>query len=419
MVKIDIISGFLGAGKTTLIKKLLKEAFEGEQVVLIENEFGEIGIDGGFLKDAGIEIREMNSGCICCSLVGDFGASLKEVVEKYHPDRILIEPSGVGKLSDVIKAVQGVEEDVDIQLNSYTTVVDAKKCKMYMRNFGEFFDNQVQYAGAIIMSRTDIVDEKKAMESMELLRSINEKAAIITTPIEKLDGKKILEVMEHPVSLADELLKEEHEHHHHAHDDECGCGHDHDHEHHHDHDDECGCGHDHDHEHHHDHDDECGCGHDHDHEHHHHHDHDDECGCGHDHDHEHHHHDHDECGCGHDHDHEHHHHDHDDECGCGHHHDHHHHHADEVFTSWGRETIKKFTREGLEKMLESLSASEEYGVILRAKGMLPAEDGTWIYFDMVPEETEIREGSPEYTGRLCVIGSKLNEEKLVKLFGVA
>ena len=362
MVKIDIISGFLGAGKTTLIKKLLKEAFEGEQVVLIENEFGEIGIDGGFLKDAGIEIREMNSGCICCSLVGDFGASLKEVVEKYHPDRILIEPSGVGKLSDVIKAVQGVEEDVDIQLNSYTTVVDAKKCKMYMRNFGEFFDNQVQYAGAIIMSRTDIVDEKKAMESMELLRSINEKAAIITTPIEKLDGKKILEVMEHPVSLADELLKEEHEHHH-------------------DHDDEFGCGHDHDHEHHH-------------------HDHDDECGCGHDHDHEHHH-------------------DHDEECGCGHHHDHHHHHADEVFTSWGRETIKKFTREGLEKMLESLSASEEYGVILRAKGMLPAEDGTWIYFDMVPEETEIREGSPEYTGRLCVIGSKLNEEKLVKLFGVA
>ena len=359
MVKIDIISGFLGAGKTTLIKKLLKEAFEGEQVVLIENEFGEIGIDGGFLKDAGIEIREMNSGCICCSLVGDFGASLKEVVEKYHPDRILIEPSGVGKLSDVIKAVQGVEEDVDIQLNSYTTVVDAKKCKMYMRNFGEFFDNQVQYAGAIIMSRTDIVDEKKAMESMELLRSINEKAAIITTPIEKLDGKKILEVMEHPVSLADELLKEEHEHHH-------------------DHDEECGCGHDHEH---------------------HHHDHDEECGCGHDHDHEHH--------------------DHDEECSCGHHHDHHHHHADEVFTSWGRETIKKFTREGLEEMLESLSASEEYGVILRAKGMLPAEDGTWIYFDMVPEETEIREGSPEYTGRLCVIGSKLNEEKLAKLFGVA
>ena len=391
MVKIDIISGFLGAGKTTLIKKLLKEAFEGEQVVLIENEFGEIGIDGGFLKDAGIEIREMNSGCICCSLVGDFGASLKEVVEKYHPDRILIEPSGVGKLSDVIKAVQGVEEDVDIQLNSYTTVVDAKKCKMYMRNFGEFFDNQVQYAGAIIMSRTDIVDEKKAMESMELLRSINGKAAIITTPIEKLDGKKILEVMEHPVSLADELMKEEHEHHHHHdHDEECGCGHDHDHEH--------------EHHHHHDHDEECGCGHDHDHEHehHHHHDHDEECGCGHDHEHEH----------------EHHHHDHDGECSCGHHHDHHHHHADEVFTSWGRETIKKFTREGLEKILQNLSESEEYGVILRAKGMLPTENGTWIYFDMVPEETEIREGSPEYTGRLCVIGSKLKEDKLAELFGV-
>ena len=266
-----------------------------------------------------------------------------------------------------------MEEDVDIQLNSYTTVVDAKKCKMYMRNFGEFFDNQVQYAGAIIMSRTDIVDEAKAMQSMELLRSLNEKAAIITTPIEKLDGKKILEVMEHPVSLEQELLEEEH-HHHHDHEE---CGHDHDHEHrHHDHDEECGCGHDHDHEHHHDHDEECGCGHDHEHHHHH-----------------------------------------DGECGCGH--DHHHHHADEVFTSWGRETVKKFTREGLEKMLESLSASEDYGVILRAKGMLPAEDGTWIYFDMVPEETEIREGAPEYTGRLCVIGSKLKEDKLAELFGVA
>lgn len=323
--KIDIISGFLGAGKTTLIKKLLKEAFQDEQVVLIENEFGEIGIDGGFLKESGIQIREMNSGCICCSLVGDFGTSLKEVVDKYHPDRILIEPSGVGKLSDVIRAVQGVQKDVDIVLNSYTTVVDAKKCKMYMRNFGEFFDNQVQYAGAIIMSRTDIVDEKKAEQAMELLRGMNAKAAIITTPIDKLDGKKILEVMEHPVSLSDELMEEaEHEHHH-----------DHDHE----------------------------------------------------------------------------------ECGCGH--DHHHHHADEVFTSWGRETIKKYTREGLEKMLEALSESEEYGTILRAKGMLPAEDGTWIYFDMVPEETEIREGAPEYTGRLCVIGSKLNEHKLAELFGLA
>ena len=337
--KIDIISGFLGAGKTTLIKKLLKEAYADEQVVLIENEFGEIGIDGGFLKEAGIQIREMNSGCICCSLVGDFGTSLKEVVDKYHPDRILIEPSGVGKLSDVIKAVQGVQGDVDIVLNSYTTVVDAKKCKMYMRNFGEFFDNQVEYAGAIIMSRTDIIDEKKAQQAMELLRGINAKAAIITTPIEKLDGKKILEVMEKPVSLEEELMSEE-----------AVCP---------------------------------ECGHVHEHGEHHHHDHDHECGCGHD------------------------------------HHDHHHHHADEVFTSWGRETIKKYTREGLEKMLEALSASEDYGIILRAKGMLPAEDGTWIYFDMVPEETEIRDGAPEYTGRLCGIGSKLKEDKLAELFGLA
>ena len=391
--KIDIISGFLGAGKTTLIKKLLKDAFQGEQVVLIENEFGEIGIDGGFLKEAGIQIREMNSGCICCSLVGDFGASLKEVISKYHPDRILIEPSGVGKLSDVIKAVQGVEEETGLVLNSYTTVVDAKKCKMYMRNFGEFFNNQVEYAGAIIMSRTDIVDEAKAQASLELLREINSKAAIITTPIEKLEGKKLLEVMEHPVSLADELMEEE---------EVCPeCGHVHEHgEHHHDHDHE-----EHEH-HHHDHDEECGCGHDHAHEEHehHHHDHDEECGCGHDHAHE---------------EHEHHHNDHDHECGCGHdHHDHHHHHADEVFTSWGRETIKKYTKENLEKMLEALSASDEYGIILRAKGMLPAEDGTWIYFDMVPEETEIREGAPEYTGRLCVIGSKLNEDKLAELFGL-
>ena len=386
--KIDIISGFLGAGKTTLIKKLLKEAFADEQVVLIENEFGEIGIDGGFLKEAGIQIREMNSGCICCSLVGDFGTSLKEVVEKYHTDRILIEPSGVGKLSDVIKAVQGVQGDVDIVLNSYTTVVDAKKCKMYMRNFGEFFNNQVEYAGAVIMSRTDIVDEKKAQQAMELLREINGKAAIITTPIEKLDGKKILEVMEKPVSLADEMMEEE----------VCPeCGHVHEH-HHQDH--ECGCGHDHEeHEHHH-HDHECGCGHDHEEHEHHHHDHDHECGCGHDHE-----------------EHEHHHHDHDHECGCGH--DHHHHHADEVFTSWGRETIRKYSQNELKEMLDALSASEEYGIILRAKGMLPAEDGTWIYFDMVPEETEIREGAPEYTGRLCVIGSKLKEDKLAELFKLA
>ena len=384
--KIDIISGFLGAGKTTLIKKLLKDAFKGEQVVLIENEFGEIGIDGGFLKEAGIEIREMNSGCICCSLVGDFGASLKEVISKYHPDRILIEPSGVGKLSDVIKAVQGVAEETGLVLNSYTTVVDAKKCKMYMRNFGEFFNNQVEYAGAIIMSRTDIVDEAKAQAAMELLREINPKAAIITTPIEKLEGAKILEVMEHPVSLEQEMMEEE----------VCPeCGHVHEHGHHHEHEEHEHHHHDHDHE-------ECGCGHDHDHE---------------EHEHHHHDHDHDECGCGHDHDHEH-HHDHDhEECGCGHDH-HHHHHADEVFTSWGRETIKKYTRENLEKILETLSETEEYGIILRAKGMLPAEDGTWIYFDMVPEETEIRSGAPEYTGRLCVIGSKLNEDKLAELFGL-
>ena len=388
MTKIDIISGFLGAGKTTLIKKLLKEAFQEEQVVLIENEFGEIGIDGGFLKEAGIQIREMNSGCICCSLVGDFGASLKEVISKYHPDRILIEPSGVGKLSDVIKAVQGVQEETGLVLNSYTTVVDAKKCKMYMRNFGEFFNNQVEYAGAIIMSRTDIVDEAKAAAAMELLRGINSKAAIITTPIANLDGKKILEVMEHPVSLEQEMLEEE----------VCPeCGHIHEHGHHH-HEEEHSHSHE-DHDHHHDH--ECGCGEEHHHEEDHEHHHDHACGCGEDHHHE-----------------EVHEHHHDHACGCGHDHHHGHHHADEVFTSWGRETIKKYTKEKLEKILDTLSESEEYGTILRAKGMLPCEDGTWIYFDMVPEETEIRSGAPEYTGRLCVIGSKLNEEKLAELFEI-
>ena len=388
MTKIDIISGFLGAGKTTLIKKLLKEAFQDEQVVLIENEFGEIGIDGGFLKEAGSQIREMNSGCICCSLVGDFGASLKEVISKYHPDRILIEPSGVGKLSDVIKAVQGVQEETGLVLNSYTTVVDAKKCKMYMRNFGEFFNNQVEYAGAIIMSRTDIVDEAKAAAAMELLRGINGKAAIITTPIANLDGKKILEVMEHPVSLEQEMLEEE----------VCPeCGHIHEHGHHH-HEEEHSHSHE-DHDHHHDH--ECGCGEEHHHEEDHEHHHDHACGCGEDHHHE-----------------EVHEHHHDHACGCGHDHHHGHHHADEVFTSWGRETIKKYTKEKLEKILDTLSESEEYGTILRAKGMLPCEDGTWIYFDMVPEETEIRSGAPEYTGRLCVIGSKLNEEKLAELFEI-
>ena len=401
MTKIDIVSGFLGAGKTTLIKKLLKDAFQGEQVVLIENEFGEIGIDGGFLKESGIEIREMNSGCICCSLVGDFGTSLREVIDTYHPDRILIEPSGVGKLSDIIVAVQNVQADIpELVLNSYTTVVDAKKCKMYMRNFGEFFNNQVECAGAIIMSRTDIADEAKVSETMEMLRTLNQKAAIITTPIDQLDGKKLLEVMENPVSLEDELLEEarEHQHHHHHH------HHDHEeHEHHHDHDD------DHDHEehehHHHDHD------HDHeDHEHHHHdHDHDDD----HDHeDHEHHHHDYDHEEHEHHHDHDH------DEHGHHHHHHDHDHDADEIFTSWGRETIRKYSRETIEQILETLSTSSEYGLILRAKGMVPSEDGAWIHFDMVPEETEIREGAADYTGRLCVIGSELKEDKLAELFAL-
>ena len=429
MTKIDIISGFLGAGKTTLIKKLLSEALKGEQVVLIENEFGEIGIDGGFLKDSGIEIREMNSGCICCSLVGDFGTSLKEVITTYHPDRIIIEPSGVGKLSDVIKAVKGVDVDCEISLNSYTTVADVNKCKMYMRNFGEFFENQLQYARTIILSRTDTpkATEEKVAKAVALIREVNKDAVIITTPIEKLDGAQILEAMEqgreededfcpvcgghhdHEHHHDDECGHDhDHEHHDHDHDDECGCGHDHDHEHH--HDDECGCGHDHDHEHHHD--GECGCGHDHDHEHHH--DHDDECGCGHDHDHEHHHHDHDdECGCGHDHDHEHHH---DGECGCGH--DHHHHHADEVFTSWGRETAKKYTKEEIEAALKKLSEAEDLGVILRAKGMVDGKDGQWIYFDMVPEEYEVRTGTPQITGKICVIGSKMAEDKIAEIFGV-
>ena len=389
MAKIDIISGFLGAGKTTLIQKLLKEALKGEKVVLIENEFGEIGIDGGFLKDAGIEVTEMNSGCICCSLVGDFGSALKEVVTQYNPDRIIIEPSGVGKLSDVIKAVQGVAEDVELDLNSFVTVADAKKCKMYMKNFGEFYNNQVEYAGSIILSRTGDVAEDKLNESVALLREHNEKAAIITTPWDELSGEQILKVMEDGNDMVKELLEEE----------EicpvCGGHHDHDHDHehhHHDHDEECGC----------------GCGHDHDHDHeHHHHDHDEECscGCGHDHDH--------------DHDHEHHHHDHDEECscGCGHDHDHHHHHhADEVFTSWGKETPKKYNKEELDTILQKLSKDDSYGMILRSKGILQTEDGSWIQFDLVPGEYEIREGSADYTGRICVIGSKLKEDELEGLF---
>ena len=390
MVKVDIISGFLGAGKTTLIAKLLKEAFPGEQVVLIENEFGEIGIDGGFLKESGVEIREMNSGCICCSLVGDFGTSLKEVVEKYHPDRIIIEPSGVGKLSDVIKAVKDLHIENEIRLNSASTVADASKVKVYMKNFGEFFNNQIEHAGTIILSRTQNVSEAKLKTDIELIRSLNKDAHIITTPWDDINGKQILDAMENVTNLELEMLAEaaakvaeehEHHHHHHDHDEECGCGHDHEHEHHHDHDEECGCGHDHEH----------------DHEHEHHHDHDDECGCGHDHEHEHHH-------------------DHDGECGCGHDHHHGHHHADEVFTSWGVETPNKYGKEELSEILRKLSETDDYGEILRAKGMLPTPDGKWMFFDLVPEEYEIRDGEPEITGRICVIGAKLKEDALKELF---
>lgn len=381
MTRIDIISGFLGAGKTTLIKKLLGDALKGQQVVLIENEFGEIGIDGGFLKDAGIEIREMNSGCICCSLVGDFGVALKDVITKYHPDRIIIEPSGVGKLSDVIKAVDGVEKEAGVALNSATTVVDVMKCKMYLRNFGEFFENQVKSAGTIILSRTDKADTEKVEAAVKMLRELNPEAHIITTPVEVLGGKKVLDTMEGAIINLAQVEEEEHHHHHHDHD-ECCCGHDHDEEHEH---------------HHHDHDDECCCGHDHEEHEHHHHDHDDECCCGHDHDHEHHHHD--------------------DACGCGHEH-HHHHHADEVFTSWGQETVKTFTKEQIEGILKKLSEDTAYGMVLRAKGMVAGADGQWIYFDMVPEEYEVRDGAPEFTGRICVIGSKLAEDKLAELFGL-
>lgn len=381
MTRIDIISGFLGAGKTTLIKKLLGDALKGQQVVLIENEFGEIGIDGGFLKDAGIEIREMNSGCICCSLVGDFGAALKDVITKYHPDRIIIEPSGVGKLSDVIKAVDGVEKEAGVALNSATTVVDVMKCKMHLRNFGEFFENQVKSAGTIILSRTDKADTEKVEAAVKMLRELNPEAHIITTPVEVLGGKKVLDTMEGAIINLAQVEEEEHHHHHHDHD-ECCCGHDHDEEHEH---------------HHHDHDDECCCGHDHEEHEHHHHDHDDECCCGHDHDHEHHHHD--------------------DACGCGHEH-HHHHHADEVFTSWGQETVKTFTKEQIEGILKKLSEDTAYGMVLRAKGMVAGADGQWIYFDMVPEEYEVRDGAPEFTGRICVIGSKLAEDKLAELFGL-
>ena len=385
MTKIDIISGFLGAGKTTFIKKLLKEAIAGEKVVLIENEFGEIGIDGGFLKDSGIEIREMNSGCICCSLVGDFGRSLNEVLTKYTPDRVIIEPSGVGKLSDVMKAVCDVAGEIDVVLNGSVTVVDAQTCKMYMKNFGEFFNNQIESAGTIVLSRTDVADADKVAQCVEMIREKNPKAAIVTTPIDKLTGEQLLEIIEKPTDdMAEKLLEEVKEGHHHHHDDD---------------DEECCCGH---HHHHHDDDDDDEDEHEH---HHHHHDDDEECGCGH-----HHHHDDD------DDEHEHHHH-HDSECGCGHHHHHHHDHdADEVFTSWGLETNRTITKEKLESLLQELAHSEKYGQVLRAKGMLPDADGTWYYFDLVPEETEIRTGAPIYTGKVCVIGSNLKEDELKAAF---
>ena len=361
MTKVDIISGFLGAGKTTLIKKLLKEVYANQQVVLIENEFGEIGIDGGFLKEAGINITEMNSGCICCSLVGDFGKALKEVTEKYHPDRIIIEPSGVGKLSDVRKAVEDAAEDAHLEVNSLITVANASKIKMYMRTFGEFYNNQVENAGAIILSRTQNLTEEKQMEAAALVREKNPNAVIITTPWDDLTGQQILDAIEGTHSLAKELM-EEHEHEHHHHDGECGCGCGHDHEHEHDHDSECGCGHDHEHEHHYDENGVCSCGHHHDHDH------------------------------------------------------HHHHHADEVFTSWGKETPRKYSKEELEHILKTLDESEDLGMVLRAKGMLPCTDGTWMHFDLVPGEYEIRTGAADYTGRLCVIGSKLKEDKLEELF---
>ncbi len=373
MTKIDIVSGFLGAGKTTLIQKLLKEALAGSQVVLIENEFGEIGIDGGFLKESGIEIKEMNSGCICCSLVGDFGTSLKEVMETYHPDRILIEPSGVGKLSDVMKAVEDVDMGGEITLNSAVAVVDASKCKMYIKNFGEFFINQIEHAGTIILSRTDVASPEKVQQAVDLIREHNSRAALITTPIVQLDGKEILKTIEDGSDLEKELMKEVLAHREEEHDHE-HC-HDHDHEHHH-----------HDHEHHHVHDGE-------------------ECACGHDHHHDHHH-DGEECCCGHDHGHEHDHHD----------HHHGHHHADEVFTSWGMETPASYSREKVESILKALENEEKYGFVLRAKGMVPAGDGTWVYFDYVPEESNVREGKPDVTGKFCVIGSKLKEDALKELF---
>ena len=417
MTKIDIYSGFLGAGKTTLIKKMIQEGYKTQKLVLIENEFGEIGIDGGFLQDAGINITEMNSGCICCSLVGDFGKALAQVIEQYNPDRIIIEPSGVGKLSDVIGAVNKVTTD-EVTLGYTVAVADAGKVKVYMKNFGEFYNNQIETASTIILSRTDSVPQAKLDLGLNMIREHNPNATIVTTPWSELTGEQLIAAMEGQSSLADELAKMEeehhHHHHHHYHDEHCCCGHDH-HEHHHDHHD---CGHHHGdegcHEHHHGHKDEHECAHHHEHHHHH----EEECCCGHDHhEHEHHHHhDHDEhCSCGcHDHEH-HHHHEHGESCSCGH--DHHHHHADEVFTSWGRETHKKFERAAVEAALKELD-SGKYGMVLRAKGILPCTDGTWIHFDMVPEEIDMRTGSADIHGKLCVIGSQLDENGVAALFGV-
>ena len=378
MTKIDIISGFLGAGKTTFIKKMLEEAFVCEQIVLIENEFGEVGIDGGFLKDAGIEITEMNSGCICCSLVGDFATNLNEVITKYHPDRILIEPSGVGKLSDVMKSVIDIEKEQDVKLNALVTVVNALKASKQMKAFGEFFNNQIEHATTIVLSRSQNATPEQLENCVKQMQGLNEKAAIITTAWDAIDGKQILKVMEGQDSLEMKVLAEHHAHHHHDHDENCTCGcHDHDHEHHHEEHEHC-------------------------HEHHHHEEHD--------HCHEHHHHEE--------------HHDHDEHCTCGchdhdHHGHHHHHHADDVFTSWGKETPHKFERAKIEEILKIFCDTEEYGTILRAKGMVESTDGTWIYFDMVPGEYELREGQPDYTGRLCVIGTDIDEHRLLELFGIA
>ena len=414
MTKIDIISGFLGAGKTTFIQKLLSDALKGENVVLIENEFGEIGVDSGFLKNAGIEIREMNQGCICCSLVGDFESSLKEVIEQYHPDRILIEPSGVGKLSDILSAVKTVSENLDVKLDGAVTVVDATKAKLYNKNFGEFFDDQIRFATSVVLSRMDIASGEKAQEAVNIVRGINPHANLITTALTELSGEKLLEIIGKEENLEEELLAEvkakaahHHEHHH---------DHEHHHEHHHEHGESCGCGcHDEEeHHHHHEHDESCGCGcHDEEeHEHHHHHEHDESCGCGcHDEEHEHHHHEHGEsCGCGgHDEEHEHHHHH--EGCGCGHDHD-----ADEVFDSIGLEVFKKVDRNHLAEILEEMAEGCAYGGIVRAKGMLACTDGTWVNFDLVPEQVEIREAGPENIGKFVVIGTELQKDKIKALF---